>query len=33
MHVNAELLELYWSIGSDIVDKQKSEGWGSAVIP
>ncbi|MDR1013435.1 MAG: PDDEXK nuclease domain-containing protein [Coriobacteriales bacterium] len=33
IHVNAELLELYWSIGFDIVSKQESEGWGSAVIP
>ena len=29
---NAELLQLYWSIGCDIVEKQTREGWGAKVI-
>ena len=33
VHINSDMLELYWSIGADIVAKQESEGWGSAVIP
>ena len=30
--VNRELVELYWQIGRDILQKQKAEGWGSKVI-
>ena len=30
--VNQELVLLYWSIGNDILAKQKVEGWGSKVI-
>lgn len=30
--VNSELVLLYWSIGKDILIKQKSEGWGSKII-
>jgi hypothetical protein len=30
--VNAELLNLFWQIGRGILDRQSSEGWGSAVI-
>jgi hypothetical protein len=30
--VNTELVELYWSIGITILDRQKTEGWGSKVI-
>ena len=30
--VNRELVELYWQIGQDILEKQKAEGWGSKVI-
>ncbi|MDR2565431.1 MAG: PDDEXK nuclease domain-containing protein [Bifidobacteriaceae bacterium] len=30
---NAEVVELYWSIGRDIVERQKRLGWGSKVIP
>jgi len=30
--VNAELVLLYWSIGRDILGRQKSEGWGAHVI-
>ena len=32
MSVNAQLLTLYWSIGHDILEKQKELGWGSQVI-
>ena len=31
-HVNAELLSLYWSIGSEILEKQMTSGWGAQVI-
>ncbi len=31
--VNAELVRLYWDIGRIIVDRQRREGWGAAVIP
>ncbi len=30
--VNAELIQLYYSIGSDILDRQSRLGWGSKVI-
>lgn len=30
---NAELVRLYWDIGRLIASRQKSEGWGAAVIP
>jgi hypothetical protein len=30
--VNRELILLYWSIGRDILDRQKAEGWGTKVI-
>jgi predicted nuclease of restriction endonuclease-like (RecB) superfamily len=30
--VNAELVLLYWSIGRDILSRQKKEGWGARVI-
>ena len=30
--VNQELILLYWSIGSDIHDRQATEGWGARVI-
>lgn len=33
VRVNTALLELYWSIGADIVDRQVEEKWGSGVIP
>lgn len=32
LSVNAELLTLYWKIGSDILTKQKRLGWGAQVI-
>jgi hypothetical protein len=28
LSVNRELIELYWSIGRDIVQRQRREGWG-----
>lgn len=31
--VNAELIRLYWEIGSLIDSRQQKEGWGSSVIP
>ena len=31
--VNAELIRLYWDIGRMIEDRQRQEGWGTAVIP
>jgi predicted nuclease of restriction endonuclease-like (RecB) superfamily len=31
--VNAELLALYWRIGSAILQAQAEEGWGAKVIP
>ena len=30
--VNSELIALYWSIGRDIVERQRREGWGTKVI-
>jgi predicted nuclease of restriction endonuclease-like (RecB) superfamily len=30
--VNRELIVLYWSIGRDILSRQKAEGWGAKVI-
>ncbi len=32
LHVNTDMLELYWSIGNDILTKQKELGWGTQVI-
>lgn len=32
MHVNSDLLSLYWSIGKDILNKQEERGWGKQVI-
>jgi predicted nuclease of restriction endonuclease-like (RecB) superfamily len=30
--VNTELIELYWTIGKSILDRQSTEGWGAKVI-
>jgi len=30
--VNAELIQLYWQIGRDILQRQSAQGWGSKVI-
>ncbi|MEN6427320.1 MAG: PDDEXK nuclease domain-containing protein [Phycisphaerales bacterium] len=32
LSVNRELIRLYWSIGADIVERQRTERWGAAVI-
>jgi hypothetical protein len=32
LSVNRELIQLYWSIGRDIVERQRAESWGAAVI-
>lgn len=32
LHVNTDLLTLYWKIGHDILQKQKEYGWGRQVI-
>ena len=32
LSVNAELVALYWEIGSQILERQKKEGWGAGVI-
>lgn len=32
LHVNSDLLNLYWQIGKDILDKQNNLGWGKYVI-
>ena len=33
LNVNGELVRLYWDVGRIIVDRQRREGWGAAVIP
>ena len=30
--VNTELIQLYWSIGKDILQKQQEQGWGAKII-
>lgn len=32
LNVNAEMLALYWKIGSDIIKKQAEQGWGAQVV-
>ena len=32
LSVNRELILLYWSIGRDILARQRAEGWGAKVI-
>jgi predicted nuclease of restriction endonuclease-like (RecB) superfamily len=32
LSVNRELIELYWSIGRDIVLRQKTESWGKSIV-
>jgi len=29
---NTDMIELYWNIGNDILNRQKTEGWGAGVI-
>ena len=30
--VNRELLQLYWQVGRDILDRQALEGWGAGIV-
>lgn len=30
--VNRELVLLYWSIGRDILERQRAEGWGAKIV-
>jgi predicted nuclease of restriction endonuclease-like (RecB) superfamily len=30
--VNKELVQLYWTIGKEIAEKQAKDGWGAGVI-
>ena len=32
LSVNRELIQLYWDIGRDIVERQDREGWGKNVV-
>ncbi len=32
LHVNTDMLTLYWQTGQDILQKQKQEGWGAQII-
>jgi predicted nuclease of restriction endonuclease-like (RecB) superfamily len=32
LSVNRELIQLYWSIGRNILNQQNNEGWGAKVI-
>jgi len=32
IHVNSTLLEFYWNLGSDIVEKQRNSNWGSGFL-
>lgn len=32
LSVNKEMIQLYWSIGNQILERQKAEGWGTKVI-
>lgn len=33
LRVNAELLGLYWQLGTEILDKERTASWGSAFLP
>jgi len=33
LSANAEMIFMYWDIGRMILERQKREGWGAAVIP
>ena len=33
LSANAEMILMYWDIGRMILERQKREGWGAAVIP
>ncbi len=30
--VNKELIQLYWNIGKEILERQESEGWGKSIV-
>ena len=32
LSVNRELILLYWTIGQDILSRQKTQGWGAKII-
>ena len=32
LHVNTELVTLYWQIGRDILDRESARGWGAKVV-
>lgn len=32
LSVNSSMVMMYWNIGKSIIERQKSEGWGSKVI-
>ena len=32
VRANSDMMELYWSIGNEILRRQKNEGWGTRVI-
>jgi len=32
IQVNSGMIELYWEIGNEILNRQKNEGWGTKVI-
>lgn len=32
LSINRELIELYWGIGQSIVERQRAEGWGKAIV-
>jgi predicted nuclease of restriction endonuclease-like (RecB) superfamily len=32
LSINRELVVLYWSVGRDILNRQKNEGWGAKII-
>lgn len=33
LHVNREMLLLYWELGRDIAEKQQNASWGEGLIP
>ena len=32
MSANAEMIQLYWEIGKEIISRQESQGWGAKVV-
>ena len=32
LSVNRELIQLYWSMGATIVQRQQTQGWGKAIV-